>query len=491
MEAIPIVAFWCLAAWATVQQRHVLVYALFASMPFGALAVIPTSLTAGLTLTPAPILTLIFIVRELSVAGGLNYAVSSALRPSRLLLLFLFWLVAGIVTAFMPRFFAGRVEIVPMRVSGFMETALLVPTTQNISQFVYISISVLAVFAFSRALASVVMRRHVFLALCLGAVVTILTGLLDFASQYMPLDAILDTFRTANYSLLTTDEVLGGKRVVGLLPEASSFGSLSLTFLTSLYFFRRAVPRGFLTTRVVPALMGSLLLLVWMSTSSAAYLGLGVFGVVAVVEWCWRAMTAHDNPYLRRGILSEFYLGALVLTVLMLLFIAMPRIFSPVQEMLDVMVFQKSTSSSYEERSMWTQVSWNALLSTFGLGVGMGATRASNFAVALVSSAGFLGGLLYFSFVVQCLIVRRTPKNDLQGHAMLAAIRWCFLPSFFAGLTVGTTPDFGVFNAFLFGFSVALARGNLRLPVLVKHFPIRSALKQPRWPKVTTKRIFP
>ncbi|MGJ7581378.1 hypothetical protein ACSFA3_14430 [Variovorax sp. RHLX14] len=456
MEAIPIGIFWCIFVWISFQPSQKLIYFLFASMPFGSLAVLPTTITGGLTLTPTPAVAILLIVKVLGNAKGFRSAAADALRSSRLLFLFLFWVVAGITTAFMPRFFAGRVEVVPVRVEVLMDTALLVPTAQNISQFAYISISILTVFAFTQLLRSNELRRHVFSALCLGAFVTIISGLLDYTSQYISLDSVLDLFRTATYALLTTDEVLGGKRVVGLMPEASSFGSIALTFLTALYFFRRAITPSYLSTRIVPLLMAGLLISIWMSTSSAAYLGLGVLGNVAVLEWIARIFSRQNNPFLRRGIINEFYLGSLFLVGAMLLFLTMPKIFAPIQEMLDVMIFQKSTSSSFEERSMWTRVSWEALLTTGGLGVGLGGTRASNFAVSLFSNAGILGGALYIVFLVQCLIFRRVSSMDHEGTAYQKAIRWAYLPPFFAALTVGTTPDFGMFNAFFFGFSVAL-----------------------------------
>ena len=44
------------------------------------------------------------------------------------------------------------------------------------------------------------------------------------------------------------------------------------------------------------------------------------------------------------------------------------------------------------------------------------------------------------------------------GGALLSAVRWSYLPAFFTSLTIGTTPDFGVFNAFLYGLAVATAR---------------------------------
>lgn len=462
MEAIPIGLFWSIAIWAVFKRNHALIYLFFATMPFGSFAALPTAITGGLTLTPTPIVGLLMIAKELTSAGGMRNAVAEALKPSGTLLLFLFWLVACIATVFMPRFFAGQVEVVPVRSVGLFSTSMLYPTLQNVSQIVYTTISVLTVFVFARILRTRAMRQHALMAICLGAVVTIFTGLIDFLSQSLSLQSALEVFRTASYTLLTEDEVMGSKRVVGLMPEASSFGGLVLAFLAALYFFRRAMDVGILRDRVVPALIVALLALVWLSTSSSAYLGLALFGATLAAEWCWRLWAAGRNPYLRRGLGSEFWFGMLGIGLLLAVVIVAPEIFSPMIKMIDVMVFQKSTTSSFEERSMWTQVSWNALMATHGLGVGMGGTRASNFAVALTSNAGFLGAAFYFMFVLQCFLFRKARSNDAQGAALLSACRWSYLPAFCALLTVGTTPDFGLFNAFLYGFAVAIAHKEVR-----------------------------
>lgn len=462
MEAIPIGLFWCIALWAVCQRQHALIYLFFATMPFGSFAALPTAMTGGLTLTPTPIVGLLLIGKELTSAGGVRTAIASALKPSGLLLLFLFWLVACIATVFMPRFFAGQIEVVPVRSVGLFSTSMLFPTLQNVSQIVYTTISVLTVFVFSRILRTPEMRQHALMALCLGAVVTIFTGLIDFVSQSLSLQSALEVFRTASYTLLTEDEVMGSKRVVGLMPEASSFGGLVLSFLAALYFFRRAMPIALMRDRIMPILIAALLALVWLSTSSSAYLGLALFGATLIVEWCWRLFAAGGNPYLRRGLAGEFWLGMLGIGLLLAVVIVAPQVFAPMIKMIDVMVFQKSTTSSFEERSMWTQVSWNALLSTHGLGVGMGGTRASNFVVALASNAGFLGAALYFMFAMQCFLFRKAAPGDAQGVALLSACRWSYLPAFCAILTVGTTPDFGLFNAFLYGFTVAISHRAVR-----------------------------
>ncbi|MDM0043331.1 hypothetical protein QTH91_02445 [Variovorax dokdonensis] len=456
MEAIPIAIFWSIALWCLLQRKQALLYLFFASMPFGSFAVIPTQVTGGLTLTPTPIVALMLIARELGSMRALGQALDMALRRSGLLLLFAFWVVAGVVTLFMPRFFAGMVEVVPVRAGALSDTTLLVPTTQNFSQLIYVSISVLAVFAFARLLQADEMRRHALAALLLGAALTALTGALDLASQYVPIGLALELFRTASYELLTDVEVLSAKRVVGLTPEASSYGALALTFLAALYFFRRAMPAGFVRRRLVPALMGVLLLLIWLSTSSAAYLGLGLFGAAAAADWCFRLAAPVSQTYLRRGLAGEFALAVVTLCVLLMIVLAKPGLLAPMREMFDLMVLQKSSSSSFEERSMWTHVSLNALFATHGLGVGLGGTRASNFAVALASNAGVLGAALYFLFVLQCLAFRNPARGDAKGVALLSGIRWTYLPAFFTGLMIGTTPDFGLFNAFLFGFATAI-----------------------------------
>jgi hypothetical protein len=113
-------------------------------------------------------------------------------------------------------------------------------------------------------------------------------------------------------------------------------------------------------------------------------------------------------------------------------------------------------------------VSWRALWETHGLGVGLGGTRASNFAVALASNVGIVGALLYALFVAQCLFLRRGGRDDAQGGALMSAVRWAYFAPFLAGLTIGTTPDFGVLNAWLYGFSIAL----LQQPTPRRAFPV-------------------
>ncbi|WP_399678097.1 hypothetical protein [Xenophilus sp.] len=476
MDLIPIAVFWCLAAWAFVGRSHRLVYLFFGAMSFGSFAVVPPALLAGLTLTPAPIVAVLLIVRHFIGKDELAYALGMATRPSRLAWLFLFWAFACITTLFMPRLFAGEVVVVPLRQDD-IGAGPLAPSLQNLSQLLYLSISVAMVFVFTRMLRTTAMRRHVLAALCLGAAMAVFTGLLDFGTLFLPLEGLLEPFRTATYALLTSIEVVDGKRVVGLMPEASTFGYLTLSFLVALYFLRRAMPAGLLRDRIVPVLLVMLVLLLWLSTSSAAYLGFGVFACAAVAEWGWRAVGARRNPYLHRGLLREFMIGLGVLTTLLLLVVAFPQLLAPVTERIDTWVLQKAASSSFEERNMWTQVAWDAVAATYGLGVGLGGTRASNLLVALASNAGVLATLCYLAFVVQCLGLRRAAPFDVQGQALLVGIRWAYAAPFVSSLVIGTSPDFGLFNAFLYGFAMAAtsAASSFRAQVSAASSPFSAA----------------
>lgn len=463
MEALPIVVFWGLAIWAFFQKKQALIYLFFASMSFGSFAVIPTELTKGLTFTATPIVALLLITKQIAATKGVTNVLNNAFDPRGLLLLFLFWVLAAVTTAFMPRFFENVIQVVPVRLGDSTDTTPLVPTVQNLSQFVYISISVMTVFVFADLLRSPSMQKHAVAALCLGAGVAVFTGLIDFASQYLPLKPALEVFRTASYALLTDVEVLNAKRVVGLMPEASSFGTLTLSFLASVYFFRHAAPPGPMRSYVMPSLVILLMLLVWMSTSSAAFLGLALFGLLIVCDWVWRATFRRTNPYLRLGLMNDFWIAISILTIALMTLVVIPQLLSPLIELVDETVFKKSGTSSFEERSMWTRVSWQALMGTYGLGVGLGATRASNFLVALISNVGVLGGICYLLFLSTILIVKRVPAANPQRAAWLLAIRWTYLPPFFISLTIGTTADFGMFNAFLFGFAVAICKPTIGL----------------------------
>lgn len=449
--------FWGLAIYGFFhKEKYPLLFLLFGMMPFGSFAVISPALTGGLTLTAPPIILLMLIAKTFFVADGSRLFISYAFSKQQCLWLFLFWIVAIFVTLFMPRYFAGEVLVIPVRSEILAYGVPLVPTTQNFSQLIYISISIMAIFTFAHYLKSADTRESALKAVCIGGLVTVFTGILDFASQFVPLDFLLEPFRNASYSLLISAEVLSGKRIVGLMPEASAFGNVCLGFLTVIYFARIAILDDFYREKLAPILIFLLLIMLWLSTSSAAYVGIGFFGMMAVAEWFWRARKSRDNQYFKRGLTFQAWFLNIGAITFLLVLLFNPSLFDPIVQLVDSMVFQKTSSDSFEERSMWTAVSWQALIDTYGLGVGIGGTRASNGVVVLMSNVGFVGAICFYIFLIQ-LVFKKAQAGDATGEVLISAIKWSFLPSFIIDLLIATTPDFGVMNAFRFGLVLAIA----------------------------------
>jgi hypothetical protein len=454
---LPIALYWGFALTGLFSRKPILLWLFFVSLPFGSMVVVPTNLTAGLSLTPQSMTAMLIVVHELLLRrSGPGAFATLALRGSGLAL-FLFWIVCIVVTLFAPRLFAGLIEVVPMNaeVLGFMNTAPLLPTKQNFSQLVYITVSIFSVFAFARIFCDGVRLQILIRGIMITGVIVIVTGLLDFATTYVPIGPLLQPFRTAEYAIL--DSVTIGnetKRVIGLMTEASSYGRLTLIVLSLLWFLRRAIPETKMKRRA-DGIMAGLALMLVMSTSSAGYVGIAVLLTIIGLEWGVRAGREKRSGPTLLGIRGEFIFALVGLGVLATIVLAGPQMFDPIIERLNTIIFTKTESLSYLERSMWTRSSYEAGWSSYLIGVGMGSTRASNFAAALFGSAGLLGIMFYFGFVAQRLIQTiRSPDPVAQDVAN--ALKWSFFPPFAVSLLVATTPDFGTIEALRWGILLAL-----------------------------------
>lgn len=461
MIYVPLAIFWMLFGWAMFSKRPVVLYLFFASIPVGAFATIPTNLTAGVTLTATPMISALLIGKVFLDRKGPDFLLTSALRPGRMLLLFLFWVVAVVTTMFMPRIFMGDIRIVPIR-GDLGETMALFPTPQNITQVVYMTISVLTVFAFARILQSRDDRQHALKALVLGGAVAVFTGLLDFATQFAPIEPLLTPWRTASYALATNVEVFGSKRVVGLMPEASAFGGVALAMLCALIFLRRVIQSARVRNFYAPIVIGGLVLCVWLAKSSGAYLGLAVLVLLILSEAMFRAFSRGGQRKLhRQDLVGEFMLVLGIVVVAGIFVILQPTIMDPIYAIVDRMVLSKTESGSFEERGFWRATAIEALFASHGLGVGLGGTRSSSSVVAIFAGTGFLGGLLFYGFVLQTLL-RRSRHMDWEGQFVISAVRFAFIPPFVVSMMVGGA-NFGPMNAFFLGIVTAtvISRSNL------------------------------
>jgi hypothetical protein len=454
MITVPMAAFWGLALFGLFQRdARFLIYLLFACFSFGTLAVIPTTMTGGLSILAASMTAMLLYAKILTRPAALNRLVSNALSLRRLGLLTLFWLVTVVVTLFAPHIFAGQIDVSPMKGERFMQVSPVEPTNQNLSQLLYITLSIVGVFVFTEICGTAAMRQTCLKALCLGALVLLISGVIDMASQYVPLEPLLEQFRTAEYAYMTADEVLNLKRIVGLHSEASAFGAMNVYFAPALYFLRHAFDDPTYRRVYAPALIGGCVVFAIMSTSSASYVGVAVFGAVAGADWLLRAggfLGARAGSAVR----WEALLAAVALLVVALTILVRPQLFDPAVEMVDQLIFQKSGSSSFEERTFWTDMALSAAIESGGIGVGAGTARSSNQLVAVIAGSGFLGAALYVAFLLQTFL---RPTRTAAARYIVHGVRCAYAPAFAVGFLVGTIMDFGLPAAFTFGLATAAA----------------------------------
>jgi len=429
-----------------------LLYLLFGFGAFMSLSIVP----GGTNVIPQSACAVFFVMKTLLSNGQMSRAVDAAIDPTRLGLLFAFLLYALFASYVMPRLFANMVETVAMNPEVSWAT-MLGPTSANITQPAYMIASVGVAFAIALSGESASFRRHYLRAFLGGCLVLVATGLIDMVMAAAGLGSLLEPFRNA-YALLVDVEVLGSKRVVGLMPEASAFGTACVAALANLVFLRPCFANPLLRNWLIPLTIVGLLAMSVLSTSSSAYVGLAVFGVVYATNWLRRAISP-DAPG-REALKWEAVIAIAGAMVVLSVLAFVPHAMDPIYEMLDALVFKKSESSSYEERTMWTRVAMHAFFATDGLGVGLGSARTSNWFVAILSSTGIIGTTLLGFFILR-LYIRPCRSADPRTRELATALKFGMVPQFATLALVGTTPDIGVGLAASMGMIASLTSKNV------------------------------
>lgn len=432
------------------RSPYVLLYLFFSLGPFASLSLLPGDVSGSTVLAQSACA--VFLVCKLLLSKGqVPRAFDAVIDPAKLSLLFAF-LFYGLFSAYvMPRFFAHLVEVVEMNTLVPWPTGLQ-PAMANVNQSGYMILSVGIALAFTVYGERAVFRRHYIQALWVAGIVLIGTGLVDMLMTAAGLESFLEPFRNA-YSQNANAQVLGARRVVGLTPEASVYGTYCVGAAGNLVFLRPCFEPGLLRNYLVPLTSLGLLVMAALSTSSSAYAGLGVFAVLFAANWLRRAWSA-DAPA-REGLKWEAMMamaaGLAVLAAVALL----PHAMDPIYDMIDELVFKKSQTDSYVERNMWTRVALHAFFSTYGLGVGLGSVRTSNWFISILASTGFIGAGLLAWFILR-LYFLPCRAADPRTREMATALKFGLLPQFAMLALIGTTPDIGVGPAAAMGVLTSL-----------------------------------
>ena len=387
-----IAMFWILFALAAILPVRWVVYLFFAGLAFGSFNTIP----GGFNLTPYGATAPLLAVKLLGERGAGKRLGDAVLNPLRFGVLSAFVLYALTVTATAPTLFHG---VIVVGLNTNIETPLHYGMG-NLTQAIYLITAwlvTLSVFALIRRPGGLTILAQ---ALLLGGGMVVTAGLADMLTVG---SGVLAPLRTASYAILATAEIGPFHRVIGFNTEASSYGALALFFATSLLFLRPSRFAGPLCRKIEPVMTLALFVFCFLSTSSAAFLGLAATLLLSGGSLVAQGITASHSVDGHRATIK---LMALVLCLWAVGVVVMfcPTLATPLQSVVDQALFQKAGTDSYIERMSWSRVSMAAFMHSGGYGVGLGSTRASSFPVAVASSTGVLGSALLVFYFARCLL---------------------------------------------------------------------------------------
>lgn len=445
----PALLLWIVIPASAVVRGPMLLYLFSITQCVTTLQMLPGD-GGGVNVVPQVVCAAVLIAKLFMQKGNLVRGMAVAVDPERIGLLTAF-VVYGVVSAItLPRIFEGQVEVIPLS-GNVLGPSLLAPSGGNVTQAGYLLMSYGTALAFGVAGSQQAFREQFLRATLAGGIVLIATGLIDLVTYGVGLGSLLEPFRTVSYSLLTDNEVLGAKRVVGLMPEASAFGATCVVAAGTLAFLRPCYgPRARRIT--VPLTIAGVAAMGLASTSSSAYIGFAVLGVALAANWTIRLLS--KRALCRGDLKIELAIVASVAFAVICLVLLMPAVFDPVRDMLDILLFKKSSSDSYYVRTMWTTTGWNAFMSTGLLGVGFGGLRTSNWFVALAGNVGLFGTLLMFGFIAIVSIGGGSVLPDALRE-FRRGLAFSLLPGLTMSLFIGTTTDIGVAGAAAFGMLAA------------------------------------
>ena len=426
-----------LGIWGQLAGVRFLVYSLVISSLFVA--------TSAISLAGKPILVafllLAFLLLYLIRTPGFLHRVWYLIQNNQAIKWFTAYCVfAVIVSVVAPTVFAGQVKILTFSAEGVFVGDLNF-NTGHIAQIIY-ALAALTIFL---TVSFIIQTNKSFQSVFASAilwmgVINIFFAVSDLLNFYIGFPDIISVFRNAEYAML--DQSFGSvRRVAGIFPETSAFGSFTAAVGCFAFFLYRAGFRSQLSRNVAAAS----LLLVVLATSTSGYVGLAMFALLVALS---------EMRQLRRGYLSKvvFFAAISGLSVALLMFILF---YEQIMLVLDAAVFNKLGSDSGMERFSWNSLAWGDFLETYGFGVGLGGNRASSLLIVLLSNVGWIGFTLYcmaFFHVMKGSFIAQDSEQAVIGSAAKKGVLVALLPA----MAAATAPFQGTF------FYILLALANIR-----------------------------
>jgi hypothetical protein len=363
-----------------------------------------------------------------------------------------FWLVltvgfAALGAYYLPRMFSGETMVMAIdrlasSSSGAPTLIPLHPVSGNVTQTAYAIGAVAAFFSFRALMGRPRGLEHFRDAVLLLSAVNCVAAVINLAEYYLGLPSVLALVRNGGYAMFEAYEEAGLVRIQGTWPETSAFCGFTLPLFAFCFSLWLQGVRAWYSGTLAFVSLGFLLI----STSGTAYFGLSVYLVGMALALALRALEVRRVP--RARALLIVVLGLLVIVGSAFLFetAAADKVVAYLQQT----VMGKMDSRSGVERSTWNRQAWQNFLDSYGLGVGLGSTRASSFLLVLLSNLGLLGTVFYGMFLSATM--RAPSRRKLAPDPTSLASRQAMLAML--GATLVAAPVFDLGLAF-YGFAAA------------------------------------
>lgn len=447
IDILVIAAFWGMLIYFSLSRSGGIFALLFSSLAFGSFAVVPPEATGGVTFLATPFVVLGMTVWVLRTRGTFSQVMAQATSPNGFLLLTMFTMYAILSAFVLPRLLSGSIYVFAVRADA-LGLSLVQPSSQNITQSFYLLVSLVLVLV--TYMAARLRPMEIFTGAKIGGAVMILTGIVDMAVGNT---SLLDPFRTATYTLHTTQTIGGADRIVGLMPEPSSFGSACVALAALIHFMSAGYTVSRLAALTSGLIVTGLVLMAVLSTSSTALVMLAVFGALAIASGAY-AFIVNQQTLPRGSVMTSIILAVFSAAAVLFMAAFIPSVVMPIFDTLDQLVFKKVESDSFDERSGWNTAAWNAFLESKGLGVGLGSARASSWPMVIIGNTGVLGSLLFALFLVHILIIRNKAAPILLRNRARGA-KLALLVAMTGAILSATSADFGGLIAVSFGMILA------------------------------------
>ncbi|MES2712670.1 MAG: hypothetical protein V4653_13895, partial [Pseudomonadota bacterium] len=365
---------------------------------------LPTAMVPGL---------LLLAHIALQYATGMRYAGEGiVLRSALPLILFLIYAVSTAVL--LPDIYSGQMLVWPNRPDPVNPAAIpLSFTSGNVTQSLYLAMNIaMAVGAGLMLTGRGVRWRALLNAYLLGGYIVVGLCFWDLAARiagvYFPAELL-----RSNPNWAIVSQSLGMvPRIQGPFaePAALAFYLSGLAFCClSLCLKGHATmqPQLLLMLTIACMLMST-------STTGIVILAVGLPLVLLTGSGDRRA-----RQRLQRTIVSMVLAGGVVLVPLVL---AMPTLIDAASVVIES-TLEKGDSSSFEDRMESDRLAVDAMIQSWGLGVGWGSTRSSSFIPGILGNSGLVGlSLLVWFGAVFTRLIRRAGRVSTGNHPARAAL---------------------------------------------------------------------